>query len=406
MKTPTNLHTLAAALLIVLASASIAAAQSGTDTCAGASATIGESCTPLTNSSSGDNDNSAFGYLALSANHAGQYNTAIGANTLQANTQGAENTATGSEVLQANTSGGDNTATGSNALEFNTTGSDNTATGAEALGNNTAGQSNTANGLNALSANISGNANTAVGYFALQQNTSGHNNTALGNQALGDNTGNYNIGIGDGAGDVLTTGSNNIDIGNEGGNAGGPESGTIRIGTQGLQTATFIAGIFGTAKIKKGCEVVVENSGLLGCVKSSARYKRDIRDMGDASDKLMKLRPVRFAYKDDTTGVQQYGLIAEEVEKVYPELVIDGADGRAETVEYQILPAMLLNEVQKQHKQIEQRSAEVAALRAQVTELKASMRRQNVAFKQRLSRIEQEMASRDGGRNIAAAFNR
>src|SRR5208282_1652664 len=243
-------------------------------------ATIGGTCTPLTNTSSGDNANTAAGYGALFSD----------------------------------TTGGGNTATGSEALYYNTTGNENTATGVSALEDNTTGQDN-----------------TATGFAALFSNTTGSNN----------------IGIGNEGGSALTTGSNNIDVGN-GGVAG--ESNTIRIGTQGTQTDTYIAGIFGTPKIKKACEVVVETTGLLGCVKSSARYKRDIRDMGDASDKLMKLRPVTFTYKADSTGTKQYGLIAEEVEKVYPELVIDGADGKPETVAYQVLPAMLLNEVQKQAK--------------------------------------------------------
>ena len=159
---------------------------------------------------------------------------------------------------------------------------------------------------------------------------------------------------------------------------------------------TYIAGISGTPKIKKACEVVVEASGLPGCVKSSARYKRDIRDMGDASDKLMKLRPVTFTYKADSTDVQQYGLIAEEVEKVYPELVIDGSDGKPETVAYQVLPAMLLNEVQKQalahqrtvrHLAIE--DAQIAILRHQVVALQKKNSEID-AMNERLDELERQ----------------
>jgi hypothetical protein len=357
-------------LLIALGKAGIAAAQ--TDTCVGSEAlsSTSEGCVPLT-SSGGDNSNSAFGYLALSTNRGGDFNTAVGANVLQDNQLGTGNTATGSQVLQANTSGNYNTATGWNALESNTAGSDNTATGVAALNSNASGLSNTAIGESALYANVSGNDNTAVGDSALQGNILGRANTAIGQQALGSNTGDNNIGIGvlpsgAGGGDLLTTGSNNIDIGNEG---LAEESGIIRIGAQGTQTAAYIAGIFGTAKIKKGCEVVVENTGLLGCVKSSARYKRDIRDMGDASDKLMKLRPVSFRYKADSTGTEQYGLIAEEVEQVYPELVIEDGDGRPETVAYQVLPAMLLNEVQKQSRQLAQKDAQIAAMQRQLVAL-------------------------------------
>jgi uncharacterized protein YicC (UPF0701 family) len=132
--------------------------------------------------------------------------------------------------------------------------------------------------------------------------------------------------------------------------------------------------------------------------------------MGDASDKLMKLRPVTFQYKEDSDGIQQYGLIAEEVQKVYPELVIEGDDGRPETVEYQVLPAMLLNELQKEVRDNDRQTAQIAKLSRQIAEMKASRKREldaiQASFEERISRIEREMASSDGGRNIAAAFNR
>jgi len=346
MKTVTSFTlNLAAALLIVLTSATIAAAAAGSDTCAGVDATIGGTCTPLTNSSSGNNDNTAAGAFALDSN-----------------TTGGGNTAAGAFALDSNTTGGGNTAAGAFALEENTTGSNNTAAGVGALDSNTTGGGNTAAGESALDSNTTGGDNTAAGVLALKGNTMGSNNIAVGSAA----------------GSNLTTGSNNIDIGN-GGVAG--ESNTIRIGTQGTQTATYIAGIFGTPKIKKACEVVVETTGLLGCVTSSARYKRDIRDMGNASDKLMKLRPVTFTYKADSTGAKQYGLIAEEVEKIYPELVIDGTDGKPETVAYQVLPAMLLNEVQKQAKD---KDAQIAALRRQV----ASQEKQIGALKKKDGQID------------------
>jgi hypothetical protein len=378
---------LAVAALLVLASATIAAAVgAGNDTCVGAGAVIGSTCTPLTNTTSGNNDN-----------------TAVGENTLSSNTTGTDNTAIGAGAMFFNTMGQDNTAAGLSALIHNTTGNENTATGVFALEENTSGADNTATGVRAMMFST-GNDNTATGVDALENNTSGGSNTAIGGVALGANTtGGNNIAVGFDAGDNLTTGDNNIDI-FDAGVAG--ESNTIRIGTQGTQTATFIAGIFGGPKIKKGCDVIASNSGLLGCAKSSARYKRDIHDMGDASDKLMKLRPVIFQYKDDSDRIRQYGLIAEEVQKVYPELVIEGDDGRPETVEYQVLPAMLLNEVQKERRDNERKTAQIAALTAQIAKMKVSMRQQDVAFEERLSRIEQTMSSRDGGRNIAAAFSR
>jgi hypothetical protein len=382
---------LAVAALLVLASATIASAVgAGNDTCVGGGAVIGGTCTPLTNATSGNNANTAVGGNALSSNTTGTENTAVGAGAMFFNTMGQDNTAAGLSALIHNTTGNENTATGVFALEENTSGADNTATGVRAMMFST------------------GNDNTAAGVDSLENNTSGGSNTAIGGVALGANTtGSNNIAVGFDAGDNLTTGSNNIDIFDPGVAA---ESNTIRIGTQGTQTATFIAGIFGGPKIKKGCDVIAQSNGLLGCMKSSARYKRDIRDMGDASDKLMKLRPVTFQYKEDFDGIQQYGLIAEEVQKVYPELVVEGDDGRPETVEYQVLPAMLLNELQKEIRDNDRQTAQIAKLSRQIAEMKASRKREldaiQASFEDRISRIEREMASSDGGRNIAAAFNR
>ena len=302
----------------------------------------------------------AVGTGALTSVTTASDDSAFGFNALNADTTGGGNTATGAFALENNTTGDGNTANGFIALFANTTGHENTATGHGALTQNTTGVDNTATGSIALTSNTTGDNNTATGDTALLNNTTGDGNTATGASALRNATGSNNVAVGVNAGENLTTGDNNIDIGSQG-VAG--ESNTIRIGTQGTQTATFIAGIFGTPKIKKACQVVVEPTGQVGCVKSSARYKRDIRDMGNASDKLMKLRPVTFRYKADSTDTQQYGLIAEEVEKVYPELVIEGDDGRPDTVEYQVLPAMLLNEVQKQAKE---KDAQIVALRRQV----------------------------------------
>jgi hypothetical protein len=392
MKTTTSHSlTLAAALLIVIASVAIAAAQQ-TDTCVGLNATIGGTCAPLTNSGSLSNDNTALGGNALmsvitgTSPRGGFSNTAVGTNALQLTTLGVFNTAVGHLALSSNTTGTDNTAIGQAALE------------------NANGNDNTAIGRAALASGLGGNSNTATGSAALESNTTGSENTATGDAALFFNTtGNKNIGVGPGAGQNLTTGNNNIDIFDPG-VAG--ESNTIRIGTQGTQTATFIAGIFGGPQMKKACDVMADSTGLLGCAKSSARYKRDIRNMGDASDKLMKLRPVTFTYKADSTGIQQYGLIAEEVEKVYPELVIDGTDGMPETVAYQVLPAMLLNEVQKERRDSDRKTAQIAKLSAQVSELKAWMAQQSAAFEERLSRLEQTIASTNSRRKLAAAFER
>jgi hypothetical protein len=307
--------------------------------------------------------NSAFGASALTSSNSGTDNTAIGYNALFANTTGGSNTATGGVALQHNTTGSSNTATGWDSLFSNTTGFDNTATGLATLNVNTSGVENTATGWYALLDNTTGNADTASGATALSSNTTGNNNTATGAGALGNSTtGNGNIAVGFNAGLNLVTGDNNIVIGNAG---VAHESNTIRIGIQGTQTATYVAGIFGS-KTTGGCEVVVEKTGRLGCVKSSARYKRDIHDMDAASGNLMKLRPVTFRYKDDPDGTRQYGLIAEEVARVYPELIVRDADGKVESVQYWMLTAMLLNEVQKQAREGEDKDARIAALQRHI----------------------------------------
>jgi Chaperone of endosialidase len=282
-------------------------------------------------------DNTGLGFAALFLNQTGSNNTAIGAGVLQSNSVD-DNTGVGYRALLDNTTGLLNTAAGADALLSNTTGNYNTATGAEALTTNTSGSLNAADGFDALTSNTTGSGNIAPGYQALYSNATGGNNTAVGFSALEGNstgsdnvaigslagvslttgnplTGNGNIAIGGGAGDNLTTGNNNIDIGNQG-IAG--ESGIIRIGTKGTQTRAFIASVNSSPIF--GVPVVVNTNGRLGIQASSARYKHDIRDMGDASDKLMKLRPVSFRYKSDPEGTLQYGLVAEEVARVYRSL--------------------------------------------------------------------------------------
>ena len=310
-----------------------------------------------------------FGFATPQAAWAQTNDTAYGTNALEGNSTGSDDSAFGVNALRTNNTGSVNTAIGMDALYFNTSGELNTATGAAALEGNSVGMGNTATGISALANNGKGNQNVATGWNALYFN-SGSDNTAIGAFALQNNgSGGNNIAVGMEAGVYLTTGSNNIMIGNVGAAA---ETNSIRIGTEGTQTSAYIAGIFGSA-ITSGCAVVVDSAGQLGCVKSSARYKRDVQDMGSASDKLMKLRPVTFRYKADKTASQQYGLIAEEVEKVVPELVVYGTDGKVETVAYQMLPAMLLNEIQKLARagqqfarQLQQKDAQIATLQRQL----------------------------------------
>ncbi len=315
--------------------------------------------------------NTASGGAALQSNTTGNNNTASGYQALYANTTGNGNIADGYQALQDNTTGGSNTASGYQALQDNTTGGSNTAIGAQALESNTTGVNNSAIGASALQANNTGGGNTASGYSALQQNTTGSENTADGWGALNANTtGGYNVAVGWGALNANTTGANNIAIGMYAastvaaangdnihiGNQGLPgDAATIRIGTVGTQTSTYIAGI-DTASVSSGVAVYVTASGQLGTVLSSRRFKDQITDMGDSSSKLLQLRPVNFFYKpqyDDGSHTLQYGLIAEEVAKVYPEMVAYDKDGQILTVKYQMLAPMLLNEVQKQNGQLQ-----------------------------------------------------
>ncbi len=239
----------------------------------------------------------------------------------------------------------------------NDIGAENTAAGFQALFNNTIGIDNTAIGVNSLTANISGQFNTAAGVGALQHNTTGEGNTAMGATALNNNTtGSDNIALGTDAGHSLTTGSDNIDVGNLGVVA---ESGTIRIGTAGSQTRTFITAISGTAVT--GAGVIVNAQGQLGVAASSARFKKDIQSMNQASNALLALRPVTFQYKEeiDPQGIPQFGLIAEEVAKVNPALVLPDKEGKPYTVRYDQVNAMLLNEFLKEHRTVQELEAKI-----------------------------------------------
>jgi hypothetical protein len=321
-------------------------------------------------------------------------NTFIGVNAGNFTMTGLKNTASGRSALVSNTTGGQNTASGAHALQDNTTGVNNTASGMSALFSNTIGNDNTASGAFALDSNTSGDFNSASGAGALFFNTNGSNNTASGTAALQNNTtGSNNIAIGYNAGGSLTTTNNNIDIGNVG-VAG--DVNTIRIGTDLTQTATFIAGIRGvTTANANAVAVLVDSAGQFGTVISSRRVKDDIADMGGASHALMKLRPVTFHYKSDTNPegrTLQYGLVAEEVAKVAPGLVARSADGRIETVYYQFLAPMLLNEYQRQQRTIEAQAAKLTKQTARVAELERERRTQTA----RIEALENQSARMAG----------
>jgi hypothetical protein len=293
------------------------------------------------------NNNTAVGFAALNTNQSGTDNIAVGSSALTANTIGNDNTAVGFEVLLKNTSGGANTASGLHAMQFNTTGSDNTASG-----------------LIALQSNTSGAENTALGAFALATNSTGKNNTVEGSGALANSTtGSNNVAVGFDAGLNLKSGGNNIIIGaNVPGTAS--DANTIRIGKQGTQKNTFIAGIFGSAVT--GSTIVVNSTGKLGVATSSARFKEQIKPMDKTSETILGLKPVTFRYKEDVDPdkAPQFGLIAEEVEKVAPDLVIHDEKGKPFTVRYEAVNAMLLNEFLKEHRKVQDLEKQVAALTA------------------------------------------
>jgi hypothetical protein len=239
--------------------------------------------------------------------------------------------------------------------------SNSTAVGFAALQSNTGGPNNTAFGYQALFSNTVGKGNAAQGVNALYSNTTGIRNIGIGSNALYDNvSGGYNIALGFDAGYNVTTGSNNIEIGASG---TASDNGTIQIGVQGTQTSTTIAGIFGTTVT--GSAVYVTTTGQLGVLASSERFKTDVEAMGAAGEKLGQLRPVTFKLKTDPTGTVQYGLIAEEVAKVYPELVIHGAGGRIDGVRYEELSPMLLYEVQQQQHKLQVQRATLQTLAEQ-----------------------------------------
>jgi uncharacterized coiled-coil protein SlyX len=304
--------------------------------------------------------NTAEGQNALLSLTAGTYNTAVGWFSLQSNLTGNLNTAIGAGTLLANTAD-NNTATGAAALLSNTTGFSNTAAGAFALFTNTIGIFNTGSGAFALLNNTSGVENTASGYRALSGNATGVGNTAYGSQALVQTTGDNNIALGAHAGFNISTGSNNIHIGNVG---AGNESGTVRIGDNN-QTKAFIAGINGVNQGSPTAVFINTLSGQLGTTPpaSSRRYKKEIKPMDTASEAVLALKPVSFHYKSDNTNTPQFGLIAEDVADVNPDLIVRDENGEIYSVRYDAVNAMLLNEFLKEHRKNEEQEATIAQLK-------------------------------------------
>ncbi len=343
------------------------------------------------------NCNTSEGYQALFNITTGVNNTAFGCGALFADTTGSDNTATGSGALNLNT-GSNNTATGSGALRSNTA-DESTAVGSQALYSNTGGLGNTAIGFQALFSNTGGynqgyfgGGNTAIGIQALYSlngtaGGTGGGNIAIGPGALEDlSTGQYNIALGVAAGDFITTGEGNIDIGNIGSPIAGPgeESHTIRIGSDqspfGYQTRTFIAAIRGvTTGNDDAVPVVIDSAGQLGTAGSSARFKTEIKPIDKASEAILALKPVTFHYKSaksNAAGRPQFGLIAEDVAKVNPDLVVRDKNGEIYTVRYEAVNAMLLNEFLKEHRKVEQQQRKLEQEKTTIAQLKSAVAKQ------------------------------
>ncbi len=300
--------------------------------------------------------NTAEGASALFSLTTGSYNTAVGFFSLRSNTIGSFNTATGAGALFLNAGNNPNaatanTATGAVALLSNTTGFNNTATGVQALVSNTTGDHNTADGNTALLSNTTGFANTASGAGALLFNTNGTFNTALGFEA----------------GASVTTASNVIAIGTAGAN---------------VSNSCYIGHIYGTFNTAQSAVVYIDPDGRLGTGTSARRFKKDIADMGAASEVLLSMRPVTFHFKTQDTEkagreISQFGLIAEEVAEVNPDLILRDKEGEIYSVRYDAVNAMLLNEFLKEHRTVQQQQKEIDALKAELKEQKVLIQKVN-----------------------------
>jgi len=379
-------------------------------------------CPPPTNTCFGDGAlqssftgtaNSAFGYQALFSDTGVGFNTAVGYIALRNNTTGSNNVAIGERSLRDNTTGGSNTAVGALALARNTTGEVNTAVGLAALASNETGIQNTAIGQSALNNVVIGSNNTAVGGAALA-GAHGSDNTAIGANALSNSAGSRNIGIGNHtlelasglrnvavgyeAGRDIASGNDNIVIGS--GNFGlAKDSQTIRIGIKTRQKKAFVAGITGVKTgLASAKTVFIDANGQLGTIKSSRNTKEDILPMASSSDRLLSLRPVTFRYKEayeDGSKPIEFGLIAEDVAAVFPELIVNDLEGNPETVRYDLVATLLLNEFLKQHAFVQAQSKRISALESQSEEL--------TRLKLEFARLAETISKLDGAPIVAAA---
>jgi hypothetical protein len=278
------------------------------------------------------------------------------------NDTGSNNTAVGSFALSANIDGVNNNAFGSGALRDHQTGSFNNVVGASALGSDQSGEFNNALGDSALSANVTGS-----------------NNTAVGDLALNNSTGDYNTALGAGAGSFHGTGSNNIYIGDRGALG---DNNVIAIGAASasgiIYENTYIGGIHDTVVTDQ--VVYVDSNGHLGTLASSHRYKEGIKPMGNASEALFALKPVTFRYKQkiDPSHKLSFGLIAEEVAKVNPDLISRDKEGKPQAVRYEAVNAMLLNEFLKEHVKVQNLESRLAQQQKQIESLTAGLQKVSV----------------------------
>ena len=325
----------------------------------------------------GGTANSAFGWFASFSNADGSFNTAVGAGALLFN------------------NGTENTAVGAAALLLNTTGAVNNAFGGAALLNNISGSFNNAHGRSALAANVDGVENDAFGDFALLANTSGSQNSAFGDDALDSvSTGSGNTGVGDEAGNSITTGSNNTCVG-AGAGIG------IDVGTDIIAIGTPVAGVFAnfgptcfigginepTGDPGSTVAVLIDSNNNLGTSLSSRRFKHDIKPMDKASGELLSLKPVSFKYNYDVKGSTQYGLIAEEVAKVDPHLVVY-RDGQPFTVKYDQINVMLLSEFLKAHKKVEEQQASISQLKSEMQTMVVQLKEQAAQIQKVSAQLE------------------
>ena len=341
--------------------------------------------------------NTAEGQDALLSLTSGLYNTALGLFSLRINTTGSFNTATGAGTLLSNT-GSDNTATGAGALLSNTSGVSNTATGESALFFNTTGTNNTADGSGALLKNTTGTDNTALGLDALFNNTTGNTNMAIGNSALNSNTtGSDNTVIGFSSGFAVTTANNVICIG-------------ARVAGANVSNTCYIGSIFGQTS-SAGTAVFINSDGKLGTTTSSKRFKEGIKPMDKTSESLFSLKPVSFRYKKeiDPASTSQFGLVAEDVEKVNPDLVVRDKDGKPYSVRYDQVNAMLLNEFLREHRTVQEHEAIIAQVESNAAKQEATIARQQKqieALTEGLQKVRAQLAaaSPPGGGLEASKF--